>query len=454
MKQFGRVMSFLLSLTIIFSVFVQYGHAAYEVQYGFAAEALWEDGLFLGTGSSFDLDKSLTRAAGATMIVRLLGKEAEARSKAGGYDMPFTDVPEWAKPYVGYCYSNGISKGVSATSFGSNNDMSASQYITLVLRTLGYNDAAGDFSWDKAPAKALEIGLIGQSCYTQYTTTDLFLRDNAAVIAYNALSQKLKGTDAVLKSTIVLPGRPTGEMPAYTAGKAAENTAGNTTEKADGNVTRPGASAEENIKELMNVLRHIEGAMYLKTTKASSRSSDDGKTVTSTTYPNSSIDGLFSYGFKTACKFSSPRITSSDDGMVSDVMLTAADAVRSGDYDFNTDPVKLRVVYCANSLFLESDLPGLQKIFNNSSLNEQSIGMISDNVQSSGLSAIIYLPDSKGVLRGQYLLCNASYIGDYSAYRDISCNLICFNSEDKVWTFNDKQTIIFSSGSVKLAKAR
>ncbi len=450
MKRFGRVMSFLISVTLVFSILVLSGHAAYEVQYGYAAEALWEDGLFLGTGSSFDLDKSLTRAAGATMIVRLLGKEAEAKYKAGGYNMPFTDVPEWAKPYVGYCYTNGITKGVSATSFGSNNNMSASQYITLVLRILGYNDAAGDFSWDKAPAKALEIGLIGQSCYTQYTTTDLFLRDNVAVIAYNALSQKLKGTDTVLKSTIVVPGRPAGEMPAPTAVSAADKAAENKAGKA----TKSGASTEENIKELMNVLRHIEGAMYLKATKASSRSSDDGKTVTSTTYPNSSIGGLFSYGFKTACKFSSPRITSSDDDTASDAMLTAADAVRSGNYDFNADLVGLRVVYSANSLFLDSDLAGLQKIFNNSTLNEQSTKIISENITSSGLSAIIYLPDSKGILRGQYLLCNAAYIGDYSVYRDINCNLLCFNSEDKVWTFNDKQTTIFSSGSVKLAKAR
>ena len=46
------------------------------VKWGTAAEALWEDGLFLGTGTSFDLDKPMNRAAGITMVVRLLGKEA------------------------------------------------------------------------------------------------------------------------------------------------------------------------------------------------------------------------------------------------------------------------------------------------------------------------------------------------------------------------------------------
>lgn len=78
------------------------------------------------------------------MYVCLLGKEAEA--KAWSYAIPFTYVPDWAAPYVGYCYENGIANGTSAITFGSNDNMTAAQYLTLVLRTLGYDD--------KAPAKA------------------------------------------------------------------------------------------------------------------------------------------------------------------------------------------------------------------------------------------------------------------------------------------------------------
>lgn len=214
MKKQKKIITFLISLSLIFSLCTMPLDAAYKVQHGDAAKALWEDGLFLGSSGSFDLDKPLTRAAGSTMIVRLLGKETEAKTES--YTIPFTDVASWAKPYVGYCYKNGIVNGIGKNTFGSNDNMTATQYLTLVLRALGYNDKAGDFSWDKAHVKALEIGLIDQTDYTKYTTSTQFLRDDAADIAYAALSQKIKGTDTFLKSTITLPGRPEGDMPCYT----------------------------------------------------------------------------------------------------------------------------------------------------------------------------------------------------------------------------------------------
>jgi hypothetical protein len=215
MKKNKKIIPFLLLLSFAFSLCIVPASAGYEVQYGDAAGALWEQGLFLGSGGSFDLDKPLTRAAGAVMIVRLLGKEAEA--KTGNYTIPFNDVADWAKQYVGYCYTNGIVNGTSKNTFGSSDNMTAAQYLTLVLRTLGYDDKAGDFSWDKASAKALEVGMIDKKAYTKYTTTGQFLRDDAAGIAYAALSQKLKGTDKALMSFITLPDRPSGEMPVYTS---------------------------------------------------------------------------------------------------------------------------------------------------------------------------------------------------------------------------------------------
>lgn len=215
MKQGKKIISFLLTLAFVFSLCLIPASAGYEVKHGDAAAALWEEGLFLGSGGSFDLDKPLTRAAGAAMIVRLLGKEAEA--KEGNYTIPFTDVADWAKPYIGYCYSNGIVNGTSENTYGSNDNMTVAQYLTLVLRALGYDDKTGDFSWNKAADKAFELGMINQRSYTQYTTTKDFLRDDAAGIAYAALSQNLKGTNKALMASITLPDRPNGEMPVYTS---------------------------------------------------------------------------------------------------------------------------------------------------------------------------------------------------------------------------------------------
>ncbi|HYE81616.1 MAG TPA: hypothetical protein VEG39_05545 [Clostridia bacterium] len=64
-----HMVSFALVIALFFSICLLTPYADYEVQYGYAAEALWEDSLFLGSGSSFELDKPLTRSAGAARIL-------------------------------------------------------------------------------------------------------------------------------------------------------------------------------------------------------------------------------------------------------------------------------------------------------------------------------------------------------------------------------------------------
>ena len=134
----------------------------YKPLYLFAAEQLWKDGLFLGSGGLFNLDKPITRVEGIVMAIRLAGKEQEAL--AAREKSAFTDVPGWAEYYVGYAAKTGMTRGVSAQRFGSGDTMSAQQYLTFVLRVLGYQDNV-DFTFDKAVEKSLELGLIGASHY-------------------------------------------------------------------------------------------------------------------------------------------------------------------------------------------------------------------------------------------------------------------------------------------------
>ena len=174
-----------------------------------AANALYELGLFQGTAENadgtpvFDLDRAPTRAEAVTMLVRLLGGEDAAL--AGDWDTPFTDVPAWAEPYVGYAYSKGLTDGTGETAFGSDTSVTAAQYITFVLRALGYESGA-DFEWDKAWELSDEIGLTGG----EYgASTASFLRGDVAVISYDALSCTLKDSDVTLRDTL------TGELVAY-----------------------------------------------------------------------------------------------------------------------------------------------------------------------------------------------------------------------------------------------
>jgi hypothetical protein len=84
------------------------------------------------------------------MLIRLLGKEAEATGSYWWH--PFTDVDDWASSYVGYAYQKGITNGISATKFGGGATPStAAQYVTFVLRALGYVEGAyGDFNLERS----------------------------------------------------------------------------------------------------------------------------------------------------------------------------------------------------------------------------------------------------------------------------------------------------------------
>ena len=88
-----------------------------------SADRLHEVGLFQGTGTTasgapqYDLDRDPTRAEAAVMLVRLLGKEADA--KALTYTAPFTDLEGWEAPYVQYLYDNKLTTGATATSASS-----------------------------------------------------------------------------------------------------------------------------------------------------------------------------------------------------------------------------------------------------------------------------------------------------------------------------------------------
>ncbi len=164
----------------------------------YAAELLYQLGLFQGVGTGgdgqpeFDLNRAPTRQEAVTMLVRLLGKDAAA--KAGSYKTPFTDVADWAKPYVGYAYANKLTLGTGASTFGGSDTVTPAQYLTFVLRALGYSSQE-DFTWNAAweLSDALEI------TYGEYTTdTKSFTRGNVAMISASALGGAMKNNDLTL----------------------------------------------------------------------------------------------------------------------------------------------------------------------------------------------------------------------------------------------------------------
>lgn len=160
------------------------------------ANSLAPLGVFVGTGSGYELNRAPTRIEGLVMLIRLLGVEDEAMAMKGS-KIPFTDVPKWASGYVAYAYNNDLSKGISTTKFGSANNMEAKAFVTFLLRSLNYRDAAGDFSYTNALSFANGINLLNDSTYSTLTSSG-FLRAYVAKTAYDALKFHVKGTEVTL----------------------------------------------------------------------------------------------------------------------------------------------------------------------------------------------------------------------------------------------------------------
>ena len=161
--------------------------------YDNCADRLSDLGLFQGPGNGYQLDRAPTRAEAATMLVRLLGAEAEAEEL--DYSAPFTDLDDWQKPYVQYLYDNGLTTGATATTFEPEDTCSAQMYTTFLLRALGYSDAAGgDFTYTGAVDFGKSIGLVD---YANCNETN-FLRDHVAAMSLTALNTAV-GDDADTK---------------------------------------------------------------------------------------------------------------------------------------------------------------------------------------------------------------------------------------------------------------
>lgn len=191
-----RLLAIICSLSVCLSLVPCVFAASSEQQK--AADDLYILGLFNGTGTlpdgspNFDLDRTPTRNEAVTMLVRLLGAEEEAQSRS--WNIPFVDVADWARPYVGYAYENRLTNGTSSNTYSGDEETTAAQYLTFMLRALKYSSSK-DFSyqnpWDLSDEIALTHGEYNSS-------TNEFSRGDVAVISYSALYTPVKNTTVPL----------------------------------------------------------------------------------------------------------------------------------------------------------------------------------------------------------------------------------------------------------------
>ena len=110
-----------------------------------AIEVLEAVGIMIGDeNGNFNPDQNVTRNEMAVVMSNLMAYNEATYANTS----PFTDVPSWAEPYVAACWTNGITAGTSATTYGGSESVTTAQAALMLMKALGYFQYASDFGND------------------------------------------------------------------------------------------------------------------------------------------------------------------------------------------------------------------------------------------------------------------------------------------------------------------
>ena len=178
-----RILTLLLCAALTLSLAVP----ALAVQSERETAAVWlkEKGILTGDqNGNLNLGSGLTRAELAVILTRLSDDTGDMGRNAAYYRTicPFTDVPEWAMPYAGYCAEKKLMAGYGNKQFGPSDPVTPAAACTVMLRYL--DCPASQWNYATACNKAVELGLLPVEATTGPTIT----RGNIAVLIYRALN--------------------------------------------------------------------------------------------------------------------------------------------------------------------------------------------------------------------------------------------------------------------------
>ena len=151
---------------------------------------------------NFNPDQKVTRGEMAVVMANLLNLNVKDFI---GAKTPFTDVPEWAVPYVAACYADGITAGISATQYGFNYEVTTAQAALMMMKALGYFQLAKDFGSDWQVATVKQGSKINLFDGIAAGASTAMTRNEVAQIALNTLKATKVETDGT-NTTVTLPG--------------------------------------------------------------------------------------------------------------------------------------------------------------------------------------------------------------------------------------------------------
>ena len=146
------------------------------------AESLQAEGLLKGTEKGLDLLKPLTRVEAATMLLRAMGEPEITDATA----MTFSDVSteHWGYGAVENAYRLGLVNGVGDGKFAPEENVTAPQFATMILRAADTEE----FNWEQAVDIMIEQGILTKE---ETTTMDFFTRGDMAKMIYEARENNL-----------------------------------------------------------------------------------------------------------------------------------------------------------------------------------------------------------------------------------------------------------------------
>ncbi len=165
---------------------------------GNALEAL---GVLVGNDDGdLMLDKKLYRQDMVVLISRIYREEAKA--KALFLRPQFTDITDdysYYEPYIGWAVNKGLIKGIGNNKFGIDKNVTAQQYMAVLLRVLGYKEESR--LWNTVSDLAIKLGIMqGLDVDSNAEIT----RGQMAIMTMNTLRLTLKGSTLTLADKLNL----------------------------------------------------------------------------------------------------------------------------------------------------------------------------------------------------------------------------------------------------------
>ena len=149
-----------------------------------AISVLEEVGIMVGDeNGDFNPDQLVTRNEMAVVMSNLM--DYRVATYAG--TSPFTDVPSWAEPYVAACWTNGITAGTSATTYGGDQSVTTAQAALMLMKALGYFQYDSDFNGDWKLATITQGNKISLFKDVDSGVRDAMTRNDVARLVLNTL---------------------------------------------------------------------------------------------------------------------------------------------------------------------------------------------------------------------------------------------------------------------------